>query len=146
MDFTICSRVIKTASKEYKYAFDLLMQFISDNPHKVVTNDIILNDYKNIAINSEIIRTWIEGMDYKGYWKNIDANFEDNPYINLCNSTYDKHLIVDEKEDYLPENYAGLTILNKDEAIEELKQSKITNIIKDSIVATNGSLIKHVKK
>lgn len=146
MDFTICSKVLKKASEDYKYAFDLLMQFVSENPHRVAKNESILNDYLVIAENSEIIRTWISGMDFKRYWKNVEINSEGNIYINTCKSTYDKNLVVNEKEDYLPENYSGLNIFNKDEAIEHIKQPSNNISIKDSIVATGGSQIKKIKK
>ena len=146
MDFTICSKVLKTASEDYKYAFDLLMQFVSENPHRVAKNESILNDYLTIAENSEIIRTWISGMDFKNYWKNVEIKSGGNIYINTCNCTYDKNLVVNEKEDYLPESYGGLNIFNKDEAIEQIKQPINKISIKRSIVATNGSQIKKIRK
>ncbi len=146
MDFTICSKVLKTASVDYKYAFDLLMQFVSENPHRVAKNEAILNDYLIIAEESEIIRTWISGMDFKKYWKNVEINSIGNIYIETCNCTYDKNLVVNEKEDYLPENYGGLNILNKDEAIEHIKQSSNNISIIDSIIASGGSQIKKIRR
>lgn len=124
MDFTVCSKVVEKASEDYKYAIELLMQFTSDNPHKVIINDKILNDYLRIAEEHNVINTWMKFMDYKRYWKSLTPVIQDNIYIETCKESFDKKFIVDEKEDYAKEQCVDLDIINKDEAIEQLKPVK----------------------
>jgi hypothetical protein len=125
MDYTICSRVVALAAERPKYAFELLMLFIMDYGHNVVINTPILAEYSTFAQQNEIIRTWIKGMDYKESWKNVNVEEFSNLFIDTCRLTHDKLLIVCEKEDYNAEQYTGLQVLNKDEAIVHLKPTGV---------------------
>jgi len=130
MDYTVCSKVLETASQELKYAYDLLWHFIQENPNRVAINDEILEEYLKKAHESGTIREWIKGMDFKNYWKKIEIEQSDNIFIATCQKTHDKQFIVCEKEDYQNNDYSGITVFNKDEAIIELQPKAI--IIKQS--------------
>jgi hypothetical protein len=140
MEYTLCSKVIEKASLELKYAYDLLWHFIQEGPNRVAINAEILNEYLKHAENSGPIREWVNGMDYKGYWKYIPIDQSDNVFIETCKKTFDKRLIVCEKEDYDADYYIGLTVFNKDEAITELHQIGIVIIqIGNGNQATTGN-------
>ncbi|WP_179337452.1 hypothetical protein [Winogradskyella ludwigii] len=124
MDYTVCSKVVNYASEDYKYAFDLLMQFTYENPHRVIINDEILDEYLKLAENNYVIKSWITGMDYKKYWKKLTPKDKENIFIDTCKFSSDKKIIVNEKEDYSESDYLGLDVFNKDEAIEHLKPTK----------------------
>lgn len=121
MDYTVCSKVLETASRELKYAYDLLWHFVLENPNRVAVNDEILAEYLKHANDSGIIREWIKGMDFKNYWKQVAIEHSDNVFIDTCQKTHDKTFIVSEKEDYELGDYAGISVFNKDEAIIELQ-------------------------
>ena len=131
MDFTLCSKLVELSTKDLKYASNILMKFITDeNPHRVVVNEQILMKYNEIALakNGQIINSWIQLMDHMKYWKKIEFTTRGNNYIEVCKKTTDKKLIVDEKEDYEEENCDELTLLNKLEAVDELKIKNISII------------------
>jgi len=146
MDYTVCSKVLETASKELKYAYDLLWHFIQENPNRVVINDKILEEYIKYANESGTIREWIKGMDFKKYWKPVAIDEFENLFIDTCRRTHDKRLIVCEKEDYNPINYNGITVFNKDEAISELQPAGIViNQSGNNNQATTGNNSSNIK-
>ena len=59
-------------------------------------------------------------MDFNDKWKTVKIVPNSNIYIETCKRTYDKKLIVREKEDYLGVLYNGIDVYDKDEAIAEL--------------------------
>ncbi|WP_420552396.1 hypothetical protein [Tenacibaculum aiptasiae] len=139
MDYTVCSKVLEIACTQPKYAYDLLWKFIMENPHKVVINQEILEEYSKYTHNGTI-HEWIRGMDYKKFWKTVEIDQTNNIFINTCQKTHDKNFIVSEKEDYKKEDFIGIKVLNKDEAITELKpKSIIINQIGNNNQASTGN-------
>ncbi|MCT4560551.1 MAG: hypothetical protein N4A41_04160 [Crocinitomicaceae bacterium] len=124
MDYTICSNVIAIAKDANRYSFDLLFQFTSaNNPHRVVINGKILEEYE--PYKNELIRTWLDGLSKQNFYKIIETELINNIFIDTCRQSRDCKLIVNEKDDYSMNEIEGLNVLNKDEAIEEIKPKLI---------------------
>ena len=120
MDYTICSNLVALSSDHKKYLYDLLWKIVLNTSIKVASNYEILSEYQSIGLDSEEIRAWISGMDFNDKWKTVKIVPNSNIYIETCKRTYDKKLIVREKEDYLGVLYNGIDVYDKDEAIAEL--------------------------
>lgn len=127
MDLTICSKVTMVAASNLKYGFDLLLALTVNGGHNVSINPPILKEYEKISLDpvNELIRTWIMGMDYKGLWKAVHIDKFNKLFIDTCRLTHDKTLIVSDKEDYDADDYEGLTVYNKDQAIINIKPASI---------------------
>ena len=96
---------------------------------------MILDIYNSIGKTDKDIASWINVMSYNSNkcWKCI--NCEDKPiFIETCKTTYDKRLIVSEKEDYDRSEYAELNVIDKDEAIDEIRPSKNVTSISGSTI------------
>lgn len=140
MDYTICKKVIELSKDGQGKYPQLLFHFMSNNSNKVVINNLILDSYKRY--NTSIIHTWIDLMDKQGMWKKINDPdcAESELFIKTCHSTYDKKLIVSEKEDYDVEQYEELDVMNKDEAYISLcSTTHVNNINGDNNSITTGN-------
>jgi len=139
MDYTICKNVIDISKNGNKYT-TLLFHFTNiNNSDKVVLNNYILDSYKQF--DTEMIRSWINLMTNLNTWKyieNITCNI-DNVFIDSCSITYDKKLIVSEKEDYPNSKYNNLEVFNKDEALCNLTQTSQININGSNHNITTGN-------
>ena len=129
MDYTVCSTVIKLSTEKSKYLTDFLFPLAATNcPHHILKNDKILESYGHVA--NEIITLWLELMNKHDCFKELGC--DDEPiFIKTCQKSYDKILIVSNKNDI--ENaqltWINLNILDADEAISETeKQHHITHI------------------
>lgn len=139
MDYTICKNIINISKNANNYTTLLLHFTMRNNSDKVVCNKSILDSYKKFQ--TESIHTWIKLMDYQGSWKNIsDVDCqEEDIFIHSCKLTYDKKLIVSEKEDYRIEQYEDLEVINKDEAICNLMPTSQININGNHTTFTTGN-------
>jgi len=128
MDYTICKNVINSSKVGNKYTTLLFHFTMSNNSDKVVFNDNILEAYTESP--TEMIRAWINLMTNLNTWKrieNVTCN-QNDIFIDSCNLTHDKKLIVSEKEDYSIIQYNNLNVFNKDEALCNLTQISQINI------------------
>ena len=123
MDYTICKNVIKNAKDGNRIMTDLLMPFTaSSNPHKVILNEKINNEYSNYE--SELIRSWLNLLSISKFFKNIQCT-DENIFIATCRLSHDKRFIVHEKEDYPKKHYKEINVLDSLEAIEEISPVKV---------------------
>lgn len=139
MDYTVCKNVIDLAKTGNKYTTLLFHFTMSNNSDKVVLNNDILEAYKESK--TEMIHSWIDLMTKLMTWKKIDnvtCNCDDI-FINSCNVTYDKKLIVSEREDYTSMQYENLDVINKDEAINILMPTSQISIIGNGTSLTTGN-------
>lgn len=143
MDYVICSKLIEEVPTNSAIAYNLLFSFLNSNsPNKVVLNEAIIDEYGTII--NEIVSVWINGLVKDGLYKSVNTpDFEDGLlFIETCRQTYDKQLIVSEKEDYLEEHYCGLNIQNKYEAMSAFNTpiNNITQIgVNNQITTGNNS-------
>lgn len=140
MTFTISDRVIESAKDGNSYTANLLLPFTSaSNSHTVAVNSIILDKYN--LFSTHHIHSWIDLMSKLGLFRNI-ACTHSNIFIETCKLTYDKRLIVADKQEYPASEYAELNeILDSDEAIVSYMTKATTTIIQtgNNNQATSGN-------
>jgi len=161
--YTISPDFFQSVEKdEGVYFSEVLFVFTQrGNPFKVSRdkNGDIIDVYKNIKENADIIKTWLELMSYKpSTFEKIDIDLSEiecleTKFLTLCQQTKsENNLIVYSKQNIkkfecknskIVFDKTSISVLDKDDACLEL--SKITKIIGDtyinSQIAQGGSQI-----
>ncbi|MGJ8682562.1 hypothetical protein [Paraglaciecola sp.] len=160
--FTLSS-CIEECLEHKVYIADILYKFVSsENPYKIVvdSSNKVREIYCQIAERNHNFLSWLNVMTMEpNNFMTIDVEIEQSDseldaFLKVCAASNGcQKLIVNshntlKTHDYLDENTVGfcgkeLTILDRDEAVEELRVPK--TVIKDSIVADRKSVIKGVK-
>ncbi|MBP1645659.1 MAG: hypothetical protein H6Q16_1234 [Bacteroidetes bacterium] len=145
-DFIICPEVILEANKSKKYWSKLLYPFTDDeNRNRVVYNDEILSMYDKIE--GYHYESWIDLLIVNKKIIKITKTDESNKciFISTCKKSYDKKLIVCEKNDCTEKDKCHecdldeIDLINKDEAIDIIKPSNCTiNIFGNKNNVTTG--------
>lgn len=105
--YTVCSEILQLSKENNYYLFNLLFYFIQDNDLKICLDegDIVINIYRNIALDDVDVHSWIkwislnkskfEIVKIQGRTKTIKELF-----VLLCGSTFDKLLVTRNKQGY----------------------------------------------
>lgn len=152
--------------KDKVYLTEVLVPFTQQNKLKVGidTKNKIVNKYAEIAQNNPGIASWLHLMSYEPTsFERI--NTPDNKlsadlvefYLNVCkhvaqqkkvivysHQTLSDYTFID--ENVIEYDGCSVNVYDRDDAIKELKGFENNILIKDSIVANDGSTIKNVKK
>jgi hypothetical protein len=153
-------------TEEKKYITEVLIPFTQENTLKagIDKGNKIVSIYGEIAEEKPGIASWLSLMSYK------PSSFEEivelpdiksesvlDFFLFVCKSVNNqKKMIVYSHQslsgcEYINESSiryldTNITVYDRDEAIEELKQGQASMIIRDSIIATDGAKIKGVRK
>ena len=149
-----------------KYITDLLMVFTQEsNPYKIAVDKTkrILNIYEEIGQENEFFANWLALMSFQPAnfeFINIDVENivnDEELFLKVCSSTKSQQkLIVHSHECWetfcydgpsiIVYNHVPVRILDRDEAIEDLKNYNSSTIhAYSSIIATNHSNINNSK-
>lgn len=159
--FTVSPDLLENIEEEEKiYLRDILFVFTNSGTQYKVAKDKkseIIDIYRSIENNADIIKTWLELMSYQpARFEKIDVDLSDitckeTKFIELCNSTLNnKDLIVYSKQnfqkficnnDFIEYKNQQIKVLDKDDANSILNNKQQTNFIIQSQVAMNGSQI-----
>lgn len=139
MDYTICAKVVQRAKLGNRYSYDLLLPLTSSNiPHRIVINDKIVEEYQKHS--NEIIRTWLNGITHNEYYKIVEIEEYKNLFPDTCRLTRDATLIVCEKEDYDENVLNGLNVIDKDEAINDIRpNTTLISVVGDENKLSTGN-------
>lgn len=163
MVYTILPDLLRNVKRtEGMYLTDILFVFSQKTNTFKVTRDIngdVLEIYKSIIENGEIIKTWLELMSYvPNSFEIINVDVSDIPeeetkFIKLCKETIGQNkIIVYSKQNIQNHTFKGpyiifedkaITVLDRDEAREELNYPPAgnNNTYINSQVAQNNSQI-----
>ena len=127
----------KVLEADERYYGSLLMPIANvRNGHTIAFNQKIKEEYLTVKKTTRL-DAWLEIATATDVFKNVECA-GDPIFIKTCLETYDKKLIVSEKEDY--SDYEGLTPIDKDEAMNQIRPANIIIIqTGDNAQATCGS-------
>ena len=147
--YTICTELVKHCGKpkNVKYLTNVLFVFTQDNSHKICVDKggNLLKEYKNIALQSESLRIWIDLLTSKKVpgieFIKIDNNHKTTVdlLLSVCINSYDKTLVVNTKQDYMTLktiiNKHGIELIDKDIIMQNFKG------VKYNITANKGGQV-----
>jgi hypothetical protein len=161
--YVVCSCFVGNLNSKV-YLTEVLLKFAQQNTLRVGidTDRKLIDIYSKIAESKPEIASWLSLMSYEPTSFQEIVKLEDSikdefhMFLFVCKSIVNKNcMIVDTIQnfnlfEFVDEKHIMYTnkkicLIEKDDAIEELKDDKMTVNIKDSIVAKNGSKIERVK-